>query len=218
MSYHTFGSYNEAKPTAQFSSYSTYESYSEQVPKRHKYMKYDNFMKGGNPDEPQYVVDPQQYYEENDGTQGYPHPDIQQYQQQTQGQQRPQIRGESHQPQYQGQQQASQQENLAYVVEIDSKTHKDHLVSSSHVLVVKVYATWCEPCKEVTPHFEAMAQIYSPQGVSFASENVELGLSLEHVKGVPAFLFYAGGQYQGNVVGSNLNAIEGKIQQLMRGA
>jgi cytochrome c biogenesis protein CcmG, thiol:disulfide interchange protein DsbE len=52
-----------------------------------------------------------------------------------------------------------------------------------HVVLIDVFATWCEPCKKTLPVIDALRREYAPQGVRVYALNVDSDSSE-----VPAFL------------------------------
>lgn len=67
------------------------------------------------------------------------------------------------------------------------------------VLVIKYHATWCAPCKESAPWFDALIKKFP--GVEFASvdiDDVEAALEVYSVKTIPAIHVW----YRGGIAGS----------------
>lgn len=51
------------------------------------------------------------------------------------------------------------------------------------VLLLDVWATWCEPCRDALPMYEQLSREYSPRGLKVYAMNVD-----EDPRAIPAFL------------------------------
>ncbi len=85
-----------------------------------------------------------------------------------------------------------------------TKTNASQEISQSKKpIVIDVFATWCGPCMEMKPIFEALAQKYSEKYL-FAQVNVdearELAISYG-VTSVPTFIFIKDGTVMGKETG-----------------
>lgn len=104
------------------------------------------------------------------------------------------------------------------VIEITSQEQHNQLITSSPLMVMKVHASWCQPCKAAAPQFEILSQIYGSPQIAFTSEDVELGfLSNAGVTGVPTFLFFVQGQIKEKIVGADMNQVEKKLVEFISG-
>lgn len=79
--------------------------------------------------------------------------------------------------------------------------------------VMDFWAPWCAPCRAVAPHFEAVAEAYKEQGVSFYKVNTESQPRIAaafNVQSIPTMIFVNGGQvldvYVGALSGDRLAA------------
>lgn len=102
------------------------------------------------------------------------------------------------------------------VVEIQNLEHKKHIISNNRVCVIKIHASWCQPCKQIAPKYNQMANKYSGPGLCcLAQENSELGIS--NVRGVPTFQFFKEGRYLNNdIVGADIGIVEKRIIELLQ--
>lgn len=188
MSYQSFQNYNTKENAPARDQYSSYSDYSGMS--RTKTGGYSSY--GGLGQQPQVQSQAEQSHQMQQQQGG-------QFQQQAQQQQAMQ-------------QQSAQQK---YVVEVENRAHHDSLLANSRVVVIKAHATWCQPCKAVAPQYEVMAQMYSSQIITFASEDVELGVLGSEVTGVPTFLYYLDGQLVHKVVGANIDEVEQGVQVVL---
>lgn len=107
----------------------------------------------------------------------------------------------------------SQNAPQSRVVNIQSLDHKKQLILENKVLVVKVYADWCGPCKMIAPRYGQLSNKFFG-GACLANEDSELGIS--NVKGVPTFQFFKNGKYMNqDIVGADINAVEKRIMELL---
>ena len=110
---------------------------------------------------------------------------------------------------------SSKSEPIFPVFEIKTAEQKKQIISSHVVCVVKVWADWCGPCKKIAKRYSELSKIYSRAGFCLLTkEEAGLGLS-PSVKGIPAFLFYKNGKFEGDIMGSDMIAVESKIKSLL---
>lgn len=77
-------------------------------------------------------------------------------------------------------------------------------VSESKFLAIKMWAEWCQPCKQLSPIFAEMADMYENE-ISFAAINVdENPEAVAHfgIRGVPAILFIKNGKVVETLTGN----------------
>lgn len=83
----------------------------------------------------------------------------------------------------------------ATVINVASNEQFNEITSKGNV-VVDFYATWCGPCKSVSPIIDKLAQQYAGK-VLFVKVNVDKFSDLStkfNVKGMPTFFFLKDGQ------------------------
>lgn len=76
-------------------------------------------------------------------------------------------------------------------VSITKENIKEEIEQSSLPIILDVYATWCGPCKQMTPIFEELAKEFSSV-CKFAKLNVDEARELSiyyGVTSVPTFIF-----------------------------
>ncbi|EAW13003.1 thioredoxin family protein [Aspergillus clavatus NRRL 1] len=87
--------------------------------------------------------------------------------------------------------------------------------SSSEPVIVDCSATWCGPCKAISPVFQRLSNQPDFQNAKFYEIDVdelsdiaaELG-----VRAMPTFMFFKDGQKVNEVVGANPPALENAIK------
>ena len=68
---------------------------------------------------------------------------------------------------------------MASPVAITSSKHFDSVTSSNTYVVVDFHATWCGPCKQIAPVFEALAKEHTKQGrLAFVKVDVDAQSSI----------------------------------------
>jgi len=89
-------------------------------------------------------------------------------------------------------------------VERITETNFDAVVlHSSKPGVVDFYATWCGPCKELSPMLDKLAGSFTNE-IKFVKINVDESPDLSrrfNIQGVPTLLFFRNGRVVGDVVG-----------------
>ncbi|KAG9244571.1 thioredoxin-like protein [Calycina marina] len=102
------------------------------------------------------------------------------------------------------------------VVQIHSISELDKAKSSSRLLFVDFYATWCGPCKQIAPYYEQFATQYSSPIITFAKINVNRAFELsDHclITAMPTSLIFKDGEEVERWTGTTTPAtLEAKIQ------
>lgn len=87
------------------------------------------------------------------------------------------------------------------------------IISSKKNVVVQFTAAWCGPCKMIKPSLQEIGE--KDEDIEIVSVDIDSykDLSNEYnVRSIPMFIFYKNGvEFEGRVVGSNLNDIREKI-------
>ena len=85
-------------------------------------------------------------------------------------------------------------------------------------MVVDFSATWCGPCRFITPAYEALSEKYAT--ADFVKVDVDECKSIAQRCGVtamPTFQFLRGGRKVGEVKGANAAALELALTQHLKG-
>ncbi|PVH77541.1 thioredoxin-domain-containing protein [Cadophora sp. DSE1049] len=109
------------------------------------------------------------------------------------------------------------------MLEITSLSHFNALKSSSDLLIIDFYATWCGPCKAISPVFARLATSHSPSstsssssgsGIIFAQVDVDKAKDVAQTCGItamPTFQFYRGGRKIDEVKGADSQQLSTKV-------
>lgn len=86
------------------------------------------------------------------------------------------------------------------------------LGAADKLIVVDFYATWCGPCKMISPMIEKFSQQYSEAGFyKIDVDNVpELAQKYE-ISAMPTLVFFKNGKEIAKVVGANMAAVKQNI-------
>ena len=110
------------------------------------------------------------------------------------------------------QQHPSQGPNLD--IEIKDKNQKDFILNNHRIVVIDIYADWCQPCKQIEGRYYKMAQKYNNKQVVLLKENIEKNIT-SGILGVPAFQFYKDGVLVDTVTGADLESVNTKLNTLL---
>jgi thioredoxin 1 len=102
-------------------------------------------------------------------------------------------------------------------VQITSENFES-LKNGQQPLVVDFWATWCGPCRLVSPIISELAKAYDGQitvGKCDVEENEDLALEFG-IRNIPTILFFKNGQVVDKIVGAQSKAmIEEKFKALL---
>jgi thioredoxin 1 len=92
------------------------------------------------------------------------------------------------------------------------------LKSGNKPVVVDFWATWCGPCRMVSPIISELAEVYEGKAVVAkcdVEENEDLAAEYG-IRNIPTILFFKGGEVVNKLVGAQQRAkIDEAIQQLL---
>ncbi|KPI87328.1 putative Thioredoxin [Leptomonas seymouri] len=88
------------------------------------------------------------------------------------------------------------------------------LLSQPKLTVVDFFATWCGPCKVISPLVENLAA--SKPHVNFAKVDVDRAPDVMHaypVRAMPTFFFFKGGNVVEKFEGADINSVSRLVQE-----
>ncbi|KAM0755020.1 thioredoxin [Meredithblackwellia eburnea MCA 4105] len=90
------------------------------------------------------------------------------------------------------------------VAAIESLQQFQELINGDKVIVVDFWATWCGPCKAISPIFEKLESQFPNLGFYKVDVDAVEDVAAEvGIKAMPTFKFFKGGEQIGSVVGAD---------------
>lgn len=94
---------------------------------------------------------------------------------------------------------------------IVSKKDKENVLKNNKIVVVKIFANWCGPCKATKQPYIDLASKNSDSSVLYCEEDIDKKIS--QVDGVPTFHIYVNGEKKKEILGPNLKDVEKTVQE-----
>ena len=94
-------------------------------------------------------------------------------------------------------------ESSASVRHLTAGEFETEVVKATNAVVVDFYATWCGPCRELSPMLDRLAGDHTNQ-IKFVKINVDEAPELAkryQVEGIPTLIFFKGGEVTDRQVG-----------------
>ncbi|KAF4983358.1 hypothetical protein FZEAL_1210 [Fusarium zealandicum] len=93
------------------------------------------------------------------------------------------------------------------VTDIKTKAEFEELIKKTPYVVLQAHATWCGPCKAISPIFNKQADVLTiPDKYAFAKFDTDdvpdLAFDLG-IRSIPAFFFFANGEKNDTIAGAN---------------
>jgi thiol-disulfide isomerase/thioredoxin len=100
------------------------------------------------------------------------------------------------------------------VIEINSEQeYKNLMALKGKLIVLDIYADWCQPCKFLAPKYRELAAQMGGPNVLFCKMNSEKQIRTD-IQGLPTIEFFFNGQKMGTVMGPDLKKITETVQHL----
>jgi len=100
------------------------------------------------------------------------------------------------------------------VTHVEKKDQFDTAINGDQLTVVDFYATWCGPCKQISPYLETLSNSADYAQVTFLKVDVDKHAELSEHQGIsamPTFLCYKKGKKVGELVGAS----QPKLKELL---
>lgn len=89
------------------------------------------------------------------------------------------------------------------------------LIKSGKPVAIDFYATWCGPCRMISPRFEALSDKYP--GVAFIKVDVdqagEIAQNMQ-ISAMPTFVFFKDGAKVTTIVGADPSQLEAALARI----
>lgn len=100
------------------------------------------------------------------------------------------------------------------VINITSSEHRNELVTTNDIVVVKFSADWCGPCKKIAESYKQLC--HEDNNVVYCSEDVDEDFEgkAEAISSIPCFHIYVNGVFSESMKGANIPKLKSIIDKI----
>lgn len=98
---------------------------------------------------------------------------------------------------------------------INNDAELKKLIASGVPVAVDFFATWCGPCRVISPKFEAFSELYP--NVHFVKVDVDQAQEIAATMGItamPTFIFFKDGKQVDKVMGADPAQLEASLKKI----
>ena len=122
----------------------------------------------------------------------------------------------------QTQQQTQQtQQNSELPLQLNTIEDKQHVIHNNRIVLIDVFAEWCNPCKQIASRYQNIATKFTSPGlIQVVKENIDDKIDRSNsdypdIKGIPAFEYYVDGSFVEMLVGADIKKVEEKLVEII---
>lgn len=95
---------------------------------------------------------------------------------------------------------------------VTEEAELDNIIGKDTKVVIDFTApSWCRPCQQFAPHFDAAAEKSDATFVAVDVDKAPWAMTKYGVQSVPTVMFFEGGQYVKNIVGRTVLQVLSEI-------
>lgn len=104
------------------------------------------------------------------------------------------------------------------ITDIRNLSQYKELLESNHIVIINAWATWCGPCRIISPDFEKLSKNdkYNKPGVTFAKVDIDAVYEVVKelsVRSVPTFYAFNNGTLERALMGADPGGLEQLVKE-----
>lgn len=96
---------------------------------------------------------------------------------------------------------------MSNVIDVTAENFEDEVLAAQGPVIVDFWATWCAPCRQVSPVLDQIAEEHPNVKIAKVNVDNEMDLAMRYqVTGIPAIKLFRDGEIRKEVVGAKPKA------------